>query len=147
VQAAARVDKQVRRTFDDIPDGFTFALTVAPDGPAMVIGKDRNGKVKYLGSDTTKRFIDLRLTIKNMEAAMLLFTFQEPTVLAVARDRMIVDGDIPAACAVVRILDMVEVFLLPKILASLAVRRYPQWSFVRKTMGRVLIYLRAVVGF
>ena len=147
VQAAARVDKQVRRTFDAIPDGFTFALTVAPDGPAMVVGKDRSGKVKYLGSDTDKRFIDLRLTIKNIEAAMLLFTFQEPTVLAVARDRMVVDGDIPAACAVVRILDMVEVFLLPKILASLAVRRYPQWPFVRKTMGRVLIYLRTLAGF
>ena len=147
VQAAARVDKKVRRTFDEIPDGFTFALTVAPNGPAMVIGKDKNGKVKYLGSDTDKRFIDLRLTIKNMEAALLLFTFQEPTLLAVARDRMVVDGDISVACAVVRILDMVEVFLLPKIIASLAVRRYPQWSFVRKIVGRTLIYLRAVVGF
>lgn len=147
IQAAARVDRQVRAAFDALPDGFTFALTVAPKGPAMVIGKDKAGKVRYLGADPGQRFIDLRLTIKHIEAAMLLFTFQEPTVLSVARDRLVVDGDIPAACIVVRILDMVEVFLLPKFLASLAVRRYPHWPPWRKYSGRLLIYLRALAGF
>ena len=146
IQAAARVDRKVRQAFDAMPDGFTFAFTVAPGGPAMVIGKANNGKVRYLGAETTQRFIDLRVIIKNMEAAMLLFTFREATVEAVARDRIVVDGDIPSACAVLRILDMVEVFVLPKGLASLAVRRYPQWSVVRKIIGRVLIYLRALVG-
>jgi hypothetical protein len=146
IQAAARVDKTVREAFDTLPDGFTFALIVAPDGPAMVVGKDRSGKVRYLGTDTQRRLIDMRMTIKNIEAAMLLFTFQESTALAVARDRLVVDGDIPAACTVVRVLDTVEVFLLPKILASLAVKRYPQWPISRKIAGRVLIYLRAVTG-
>jgi len=146
IQAAARVDREVRKAFDTIPDGFTFALTVAPDGPAMVVGKDKAGKVRYLGGNPKQRYIDLKLTIKNIEAAILLFTFQEATVTAVARDRLIVDGEFPAACTVVRILDMVEVFLLPKRLASLAVRRYPQWPPFRKYVGRTLIYLRAVVG-
>ncbi len=146
IQAAARVDREVRKAFDAIPDGFIFALTVAPDGPAMVVGKDKAGKVRYLGANPKQRYIDLNLTIKNIEAAILLFTFQESTVTAVARNRLIVDGDIPAACIVVRILDMVEVFLLPKLLASLAVRRYPQWPPFRKYVGRALIYLRAVVG-
>ncbi|MBC2709962.1 MAG: aldehyde ferredoxin oxidoreductase family protein [Desulfosarcina sp.] len=146
IQAGARVDREVRKAFDTIPDGFTFALTVAPDGPAMVVGKDKAGKVRYLGANPRQRYIDLKLTIKNIEAAILLFTFQESTVMAVARDRLIVDGDIPAACTVVRILDMVEVFLLPKLLASLAVRRYPQWPPFRKYVGRTLIYLRTVVG-
>ena len=102
--------------------------------------------MRYLGANSNQRYIDLKLSIKNMEAAILLFTFQESTVMAVARNRLIVDGDIPAACAVVRILDMVEVFLLPKWLASLAVRRYPQWPPFRKYVGRALIYLRTVVG-
>ncbi|MBR9987567.1 MAG: aldehyde ferredoxin oxidoreductase family protein [Desulfosarcina sp.] len=146
IQAAARVDREVREAFDAIPDGFTFALTVAPDGPALVVGKDKAGKVRYLGANTKERYIDLKLIIKNIEAAILLFTFQEATVTAVARDRLIVDGEGPAACTVVRILDMVEVFLLPKRLASLAVRRYPQWPPSRKYVGRALIYLRALVG-
>ncbi len=146
IQAAARVDREVRKAFDTIPDGFTFALTVAPDGPAMVVGKDKAGKVRYLGANPKARYIDLKLTVKNIEAAILLFTFQEATVTAAARDRLIVDGEFPAACTVVRILDMVEVFLLPRRLASLAVRRYPQWPPFRKYVGRTLIYLRAVVG-
>ncbi len=146
IQASARVDRQVRNSFDTIPDGFTFALTVAPDGPAMVVGKDKSGKVRYMGANAKERFVDLTLTVKNIEAAILLFTFQESTVTSVARDRIIVDGDIPAACTVVRILDMVEVFLLPKLLASLAVRRYPQWNHFRKYAGRAMIYLRTVVG-
>ncbi len=147
IQAAARVDREVRQAFDTIPNGFTFALNVAPDGPAMVVGKDKAGKVRYLGANTQQRYLDLKLTLKNIETAILLFTFQESTVTATARDRLFVDGEIPAACSVVRILDMVEVFLLPKRLASLAVRRYPQWPPFRKYVGRVLIYLRAVLGF
>ncbi|MGD8702819.1 MAG: aldehyde ferredoxin oxidoreductase family protein [Desulfosarcina sp.] len=146
VQAAARVDRQVRHAFDGLPDRFTFALTVNPRGPAMIIGKDSSGKVRYLGNDPTQRLVDLQLAIKHIEAAIRLFTFQEPTVVAVARDRLTVSGDIPAACAVVRILDMVEVFLLPKFLARLAVRRYPQWPPLKKYKGRLLIYLRAILG-
>jgi hypothetical protein len=42
---------------------------------------------------------------------------------------------------------MVEVFLLPKMLASLAVRRYPQWSLLKTLKGRVMIYLRTLMGF
>jgi aldehyde:ferredoxin oxidoreductase len=146
IQAAARVDREVRKAFDAVPDGFTFALTVAPGGPAMVVGKDKTGRVRYLGANSKQRYIDLKLTIKNIEAAILLFTLKESTVTAAARNRLIVDGEIPAACTVVRILDMVEVFLLPKRMASSAVRRYPQWSPFRKYVGRVMIYLRAVVG-
>ena len=146
IQAAARVDRQVRGLFATLPEGFTFALAVAFDGPAMVIGKNAAGKVKYLGADVKERAVDLKMTLKHIDAAMLLFTFQESTITAVARNRMIVDGDIPAACTVVRILDMVEVYLLPKPLAALAVRRYPRWSALRKYTGRALIYLRTLVG-
>ena len=78
---------------------------------------------------------------------MLLFTFQESTAIAVARDRLIVDGEVPYACAVVRILDSVEVYLLPKIIARLAVKRYPAWSPGRKYFGWILVYLRTVLGF
>jgi hypothetical protein len=113
----------------------------------MIIGKDQNGKVRYLGSKKDDMDIDLQMRIKNIEAGMLLFTFQESTTIAASRDRMVIDGDLPAALAAVRILDMVEVFLLPKFLAKLAVKKYPQWSPTRKYIGRALIYLRAVAGF
>ena len=147
IQAAAAVDRAVKKEFAGMPDRFTFALSVMPNGPHMIIGKDRRGVVRYRGWDPEGKKIDLDMKIKNIEAAMLIFTFQESTALATARDRLVVDGEVAHACAIVRILDIVEVYLLPKIIAKLAVKRYPGWSFRRKYLGRVLIYVRTIFGF
>jgi hypothetical protein len=147
IQASAAVDKSVRKEFVDMPDEFTFALSVMPKGPHMIIAKDQRGFVRYSGWDPEGKKIDLYMKIKNIEAAVLIFTFQESTVVATARDRLVVDGEVAHACAIVRILDVVEVYLLPKIIAKLAVKRYPDWSFRRKYLGRVLIYIRCIFGF
>jgi len=147
MQAAAKVDKGVKKEFESIPNGFRFALAVSPAGPAMVMEKTSKGRVKYVGSKPGGKPLDLNIRIKHLEAAILLFTFQESTAMAGAMDRLVVEGDVPQACTVVRILDMVEVLLLPKIVAKLAVKRYPSWSPVRKYLGRCMVYVRAVLGF
>jgi hypothetical protein len=147
IQAAATVDRAVRKEFADMPDSFTFTLSVMPKGPYMIVGKDQRGFVRYRGWDPEGKKIDLQMKIKNIEAAMLIFTFQESTALATARERLIVDGEVAHACAIVRILDIVEVYLLPKIIAKLAVKRYPGWPFRRKYLGRALIYVRTIFGF
>ena len=147
MQAAAKVDKGVKKEFEAIPPGFRFSLGVSPSGPAMVMEKTTAGRVKYVGSKPGGKPVDLQIKIKHLEGAILLFTFQESTAVAVARDRLVVEGDVPRACTVVRILDMVEVLLLPKIVAELAVKRYPAWSPLRKHLGRCMVYVRAIVGF
>ena len=147
MQAAAKVDKGVKKEFEGIPKGFRFSLGVSPGGPAMVMEKTTAGRVKYVGSKPGGKPVDLKIKIKHLEGAILLFTFQESTAVAVARDRLVVEGDVPRACTVVRILDMVEVLLLPKIVAELAVKRYPSWSPLRKHLGRCMVYVRAIAGF
>jgi hypothetical protein len=147
VQAAARSDDAVRKEFDALPEGFTFSLGVAPNGPHMVVGKDADGRVCYRGTDPTRQPVHVELIVKNMAAAFRMFSFQESTATAVSRNRLVLNGEAPPAAAVVRILDMVQVFLLPKVLARLAVKRYPQWTARRKFTGRLVIYLRALVGF
>jgi hypothetical protein len=113
----------------------------------MIVGKE-NGQVKYFGSDLKCRRIHLRLVIKSVDAAFLILSFQESTVMATARNRLMVDGEVPYALAVIRALDIVEVYLLPKIIASLAVKRYPSgWSFGRKLGGRIGVYTRTLLGF
>ncbi len=146
IKAAAKVDEAVKKEFEELPDGFTFSLGVLPDGPHMIVGKDNKGCVKYMGHNPEGKKIDVEMKIKNLEAALLLFTFQESTSISSCRDRLIVDGDLPSAFAVVRILDVVEVYLLPKFISSLAVKRYPEWPLVQKFVGRVKIYCRAVLG-
>jgi hypothetical protein len=112
----------------------------------MIIGK-REGRIKYLGWNPAGIKIDLTMKIKHLEAAILMFTFQESTAAATTRNRLIVDGEVPPACAVVRVLDIVEVYLLPKFIARLAVKRYPTWTWTRKLIGRTRIYFRAVAGY
>ena len=147
VQAASRVDREVRAEIGRLPEGFCFALGVAPSGPRMIVGKDRRGRAKYLGWNPAGKRIDLTLRIKHQEAALLLFTFQEGTALSACRNRQVVDGDLTAACTVVRVLNAVQVYLLPKPLAKLAVKRYPDWTGRRKIIGRIRIYWRTLLGY
>ena len=145
IEAAARVDERVGQIFADLPEGFAFSLGVSPDGPYMVAGKDKSGALRYLGWRRYGRKIRLGLDIKNIEAAIKVFTFQESTALAYNYDRFSVKGGLPQALAIVRVLDIVEVYLLPKIIARLAVKRYPQWSElspVKKHVNRLRIYFK-----
>ena len=146
IQAASRVDKEVKKEFAEFPEDFMMCMSILPFGPHMVVGKDKNGKVKYMGWNPQGKKITLTMNIKSMAAAMQVFTFQESTTTAFAHDRFTVDGDIVQGLAVVRVLNIVEVYLLPKIITKLAVKRYPKWSEMsplRKWVGRIIIYVRA----
>ncbi|HSV98333.1 MAG TPA: hypothetical protein VLM75_15540 [Spirochaetota bacterium] len=150
IQAACRVDETVKKEFKNLKDGFAFALGVHPHGPWMIVGRDAKGRARYLGWNPEGKRIPLTMSIKSVESAILVFTFQESTSVAFARNRFVVDGDLIDALAVVRVLDLVEVYLLPKLIASLAVKRYPKWSElspVRKHVGRIVIYTRTLLGF
>jgi hypothetical protein len=145
IQAAAKVDRDVRNEFAKFPEDFTVSLGILPDGPCMIVGKDKNDKVQYMGGKPEGKDIDLSMQIKNLEAALLLFTFQESTCLAISRDRIVVAGDLRAACAFVRILNIVETYLLPKFLARLVVKRYQ--SPPSKHINRFRIYFRTILGY
>lgn len=146
IQAGARVDGEIAREFAALPTGFSFSLEVLPHGPGMVVGKDEHGRVKFLGMDLYAQEVNLRMRIRNTAAAFLLFTLQEGNAIAAARNRFIIDGDIAHACAAMRILEIVEVYLLPKVLAKLALKRYPVWSLGRRLKGRAAIYIRSLLG-
>ena len=95
IQAAGRVDREVKKEFEKLPEGFTFCLGVMSHGPYMIVGKNHKGRVEYMGWRREGRFVDLDMKIKNIEAAILMFTFQESTVVTISRDRMVVDGEVP----------------------------------------------------
>ena len=78
IQAAARVDKQVKKEFKDMPTGYTFSLGAFPNGPYMIVGKDDKGKVRYLGSNLSKHPADLEMTLKSMKNLFVLFTSPRP---------------------------------------------------------------------
>ena len=148
-QAVAKVDPIAKKEFDSMPSDFMLNLCVAPNGPHMVVGKDKKGKIRYYGCNPRGKMITLSMKIKSLEAAILMFTFQESSCTATARDRLIVEGDLPVASGVLRIMDMLEVLLLPKFIAKLGVKRYPnrqRMSLKRKLRSRILTYTRVLIG-
>ncbi len=147
LQAAARVDKDVKNEIAEMPEGFSFMLKVLPDSAKMIVAKDKNGRLKYHGNRMAEDEIDVIIMFKNIEAAMLLFTFRESTAVSFARDRMIVKGDLSNALAVVRCLNIVESYLLPAFIARLAVKRYPRWPFMTKLINRTRVYFRVLLGY
>ena len=147
IQAASRVDDRVKHEFQALPEGFTFALGVLPAGPYLVVRKTGTETARYLGRNIDAHTVDLVMAFKYLEAAFLTFTFRENTPMATARDRLIVDGEVVYACSVVRIIDMVQIYLLPKFIARLAVKRYPRWQLGRKLINRSRIYVRSILGY
>jgi hypothetical protein len=147
IQAASRVDNRVRREFHDLPPEFTFVLGAMPEGPYMVIRKQGKDRARYIGRRIEAQPVDLSLAFKHLEAGLRTFTFRENTSVATARDRLVVDGEVTYACSVVRILDIVQVYLLPKPIARLAVKRYPHWPLGGKLINRSRIYWRTLIGY
>jgi hypothetical protein len=148
-QAVAKSDPVAKAEFDRMPPDFMLDLCVAPNGPHMIVGKDKNGRIRYYGWKPKDKRITLSMKIKHLEAAILMFTFQESSCTATAYDRLIVEGDLPVACGVLRIMDLLEVLLLPWFIAKLGVKRYPDHSRMplgRKLRSRVLTYVGVVTG-
>ena len=146
IQAASRVDNAVKEEFERFPKKFVFSLGAYPKGPHMVVEKDENGRIRYRGRSIKDRKVDLQLTAKHPNLLFLLFSFQESTPISNARDRLFVDGEVPYACSVVRILDIVQIYLLPKFIAKMAIKRYPRWSIIRHVWVRLLVNVKTVTG-
>jgi hypothetical protein len=170
IPVAAKVDKEVKKEFEKLPKNFTLRLMIHPEqalplffytkmlpgfvvkngllpyGLQMIIQIDPEGKVHYQGADPRGKKIDLSMGFKSLEAAMMVFSFRESTPTGYAHDRFMVEGYLPYATTFMRILDIAQVYLLPKIIAQRAIKRYPKWSEMspwRKHINRIIIYARA----
>lgn len=145
IQAAASFIPEIKKEFEEAGDPFALCLEVLAHGPSMMLVKTEKGKIRYVGSKKKDISTTIDLKVKSMDTAFKIFTFQESTATAMARERFIVDGDLPQAMAFVRVLNTIEVLLLPRIIAALAVKRYPGWGEMNplsKWKNRLVVYLR-----
>ena len=146
LQAGSSVDAEIQEECSRLPAGFSFRFRVHPFGPEMVLMLDSGHRLRVPRQKDYPARFDVDIRFKHLQAAILLFTFQEGTTEAFARDRMVVYGSLPEALRIVRILNIVEVYLLPKFLAKKAVKEYPHWKFGRKHGGRLAVYVKTILG-
>jgi hypothetical protein len=122
IPTASRLSAAVRTESRSFPRGCRILLGVWPSGPDLRLVSDGEGG---LYRDTgPKSEADLAIRLKSLEAAFRLFTFRESTAGSEAAGRLAAAGELPLLLSFIRIIDAVEIILLPKPLAKLAVKEW-----------------------
>lgn len=143
---ASHVDPEIQQEIAKFPENFTLSMKVFPHGPAFIARVNQQKQLELV--DELEGKPDLCIIFKHLEHAFLVFSFQESTAQAFANDRMIADGDLSYAIRLVRCLNKMESLILPKLIASLAVKEYPeQLGFKEKFSNASLIYLKLAQSF
>ncbi len=137
--AVSLEDAEVARELRGFPEQMVMQFMVLPDGPSFAL-RVEGGRFHLLHERPQR--VDLGICFKHMTHAFLVFSFQESTAQAFAHDRMYVTGDISLAIRLVRCLTRMEALILPKMVARLAVKRYPEMSFIDKWQAAGKIYGR-----
>lgn len=147
LQAVSEVDENVQNEVRALPDGFLFEMMVMPDGSRLIVEHTGQGRLHYHGN-TAPRAVDLSIQFKHIAHAFLVLSFQEKTSVAFANDRMLVDGDISYAVRMTRVLNRLESFILPKLIAQRAVKEYPaDLHLPKKMISAARIYLKVATNF
>lgn len=143
---ASQVDKEIQQEIAKFPVGFTISMDVFNSDAAFIAQVNEQHKLVLLNDVSGKP--DLTITFKHMHHAFLVFSFQESTAQAFANDRMIADGDLGHAIRLVRCLNKMEALILPKLVAELAVKAYPeQLTLKEKLTGAANIYLKVAQSY
>lgn len=140
--SAAKYDPEISRELANLPDEFGFGMRVWPDGAGFSVIK-KQGKLTLLPADSD---VPLLITFKHIKHAFLVLSFQENTAQAFANDRMILEGEVAQALAVVRILNRMQSLILPRAIAARAVKRYPTLPLAQKLPTASKIYAGFLVN-
>ncbi|KAF7276203.1 hypothetical protein GWI33_010823 [Rhynchophorus ferrugineus] len=143
---ANQVDPEIRTEISGFPVGLSFSMKVFPHGSQFVVKVQDDHSLVLIKNPTQKP--DLTITFKHVTHAFLVFSFQESTAQAFANDRMIADGDLSYAIRLVRCLNRMEALILPKIIANLAVKAYPQDLTLKEKLSEAAnIYLKVAQSY
>lgn len=147
LQAVSEIDATVQDEAQVLPEGFLFEMMVLPEGPGLIVEHTGKGKFHFHGQ-SAPRPVDLSIRFKHMTHAFLVLSFQEKTSVAFANDRMLVDGDVSYAIRMTRILNRLETFILPRLIAKRAVKEYPtNLALPTKLTSAARIYLKVATNF
>ena len=137
---ASRIDGEITRELVHLPEAMTIAMRVYPNGPCCFLQEHHN-KLNYLGVRDSGE-ADMDIVFKHLQHAWLLYTFQENTPVAFARNRIVLDGEIAHAVVFNRCLNRLMTLILPRLIAKRAVKRYPPIALKDKLALATSIYLR-----
>lgn len=136
----SRVDSEIAHELSHLPVEMTIAMRVNPNGPCCLLQRTHSG-LSYLGVRDSGA-ADMEIIFKHLQHAWLLYTFQENTPTAFARNRIVLDGEVGHATVFNRCLARLLTLILPRLIAERAVKRYPVIALRDKLRLATSIYLR-----
>lgn len=143
---ASQVDDEIKQDVSKFPVGLIVSMAVFNNDAAFIARVNEKHHLELVDHVDTKP--DLTITFKHIHHAFLVFSFQESTAQSFANDRMVADGDLGHAIRLVRCLNKMEALILPKKVAELAVKEYPQQlSLKEKLSGAANIYLKVAQSY
>lgn len=123
---SSQVDANIQQEIAHFPIGFRFAMNVFATDLAFYAEVTERKQLCLITAEQAKaQGLDLEIRFKHLQHAFLVLSFQESTARAFANDRMVVNGDLSHAVRLVRCLNQLESVILPKLVARLAVKHYP----------------------
>lgn len=138
--SASRNDAEVTKEVAGFKPGTTIQMIVLPNVAQFTLEVTNSSEFQLIKPLEQGKKADLVIKIKHVALAFLIFTFQESTTTAFAGDRMVADGDIGDAVRFVRCLNRMEVIILPKFVAQMAVKGYPKVSIFEKLTTATKVY-------
>jgi len=150
-QAASKSVKEIKKESAELPDGFSFSLNIDPIKLNVSLKKDNRNYFKCLGINYKPYKIgtdqpDNIINFRNISSAMKVFTFSISSAISYAQNGISVKGGLPETLAVLRILNLVEYYLLPGFIVKGILKRYPSQNWFVKIFLRIAIYVRLIIG-
>lgn len=141
--AASVVDPAVRREVEALPEGFSFTMRVRNGVAGMGVRRDGD-RLRAIGNWSAVEY-PMIFEFKHTTHAFLVLGFVESTAVAFANDRIAVDGNTSVAMKLIRSLDRMQAVVLPKLIATRAIKSYPSIGFFEKLGLAIRIYGRLVL--
>lgn len=139
IRACYRLDGRVKEEFDDFPDGTAIRMAVLPDGPSIVFRKEQDNIAVYRDYNDV---CDLDIRFKSIESVLMAVTAEKSVAVCYAEQRFAVYGDLAYAAAFVRIMNIVEVYIYPRIWMTYLFNNNPP----KRERSQFRFYLSTIFG-
>lgn len=139
IRVLSRVDSRVRQELNALPQGQVIRLRVspAPKAPQLAFFPAQ-GTIHRAPEGTTP---NIDIVFKNEKMAFRVFTGRMSIAGAYSAHAFTLRGNINLAMRVVRVLELAEGYLFPKLIARRLLKALPE-----KLYPKVLFYLRLIPG-
>jgi len=144
LQTLSRTDPILKSELARWPEDFLVLYRILPDGPRLVLLRNREGRLEYRGSKAREEDAGLVITLKNLESAFLVMSLQVGTTQAYAENRVGAKGNIDVAMSLIKCLSVLITYLAPRAAAEKVLKRLPEIPWQRKFLNRFRILFLGV---